>query len=136
MTERHEIWVEIEGDAPEIAFHWRGCADDGIAKAQREAAARGLNLLRAWASNTQLVHTQIPELIHQASQSVLAELHAEATANRKKFADKVKEVFFKRYSFNLMTDATQSRMFELSIVSGWTPEQYVDALARACHLKQ
>lgn len=49
MTERHHIWVEAEGDAPEIAFTWRGCANNGIARAKAEAAERDYKLLRVWA---------------------------------------------------------------------------------------
>jgi len=40
-----EIWVTLAGEAPEIAFHWRGSAAAGIAEARREAAKRGLEVI-------------------------------------------------------------------------------------------
>lgn len=40
-----EIWVTLAGEAPEIAFHWRGSAAAGIAEAKREAAKRGLEVI-------------------------------------------------------------------------------------------
>lgn len=46
---RYAIWVELLGEAPEIAFHWRGSWGDGMAKAKAEAKERGLDIVRVWA---------------------------------------------------------------------------------------
>lgn len=42
---RFAIWVEALGEAPEIAFHWRGDAKQGIERAKREAKEIGLTLV-------------------------------------------------------------------------------------------
>jgi hypothetical protein len=42
---KFEIWVTLAGEAPEIAFHWRGSAAGGIAEAKRVAAERGLEVI-------------------------------------------------------------------------------------------
>ena len=44
-----EIWVTLAGEAPEIAFHWRGSWADGMARAKAEAKERGLDVYRIWA---------------------------------------------------------------------------------------
>ena len=46
---RYAIWVELEGEAPEIAFHWRGDKRDGVRKAWADAQGRGLYIISAWA---------------------------------------------------------------------------------------
>ena len=46
---RYAIWVELLGEAPEIAFHWRGSWADGMARAKAEAKERGLDVYRIWA---------------------------------------------------------------------------------------
>lgn len=48
-VERYAIWVELLGEAPEIAFHWRGSWAAGMAKAKAEAKERGLDVVRLWA---------------------------------------------------------------------------------------
>ena len=48
-VKRYAIWVELLGEAPEIAFHWRGSWADGMAKAKAEAKERGLDVVRLWA---------------------------------------------------------------------------------------
>jgi hypothetical protein len=48
-VKRYAIWVELLGEAPEIAFHWRGSWGDGLAKAKAEAKERGLDVVRLWA---------------------------------------------------------------------------------------
>ena len=48
-VKRYAIWVELLGEAPEIAFHWRGSGGDGLAKAKAEAKERGLDVVRLWA---------------------------------------------------------------------------------------
>ena len=42
---RFAIWVEALGEAPEIAFHWRGDAQQGIERAKRDAKEIGLTLV-------------------------------------------------------------------------------------------
>tara|TARA_S200002703_G_scaffold80281_1_gene69210 strand:- start:170 stop:337 length:168 start_codon:yes stop_codon:yes gene_type:complete len=48
-VQRHAIWVELLGDAPEVAFHWRGDAKQGIERAKRDAKERGLEIVKLWA---------------------------------------------------------------------------------------
>ena len=46
---RYKIWIEAAGEAPEIAFTWRGQPEAGIARAKKEAEQLGIDCLKIWA---------------------------------------------------------------------------------------
>lgn len=48
-VQHHKIWVELLGEAPEVAFIWRGQWGEGIKRAMLEAKQRGHTVYRAWA---------------------------------------------------------------------------------------